>query len=957
VVKAAKGQFLQVRVEQDRLPLALRWSTLGGKTIAELQNYTSDNQPMVLSAVTGAEGAHSIEVKLQSAPAPMAYRIELSARPAREADSNEIRGEAAYNEGRALLSVAGADNARKAIAKFEEASALWRMNSLGGRVALAELQLSEAYFMAGDAQKSLEWSTAALSKYRALDDARGIVAALNNIGVAHSNLGAPKRAVGAYLEALSFAKRLPERSHEGTLLNNLGRSYSNLSELDSAIHYLNEALAVWRTAKDVRWQAITLNNLGLAYRAKGEFDLAREMLDQSLIFRRASGDLLGEANTISNLGLIDVEQEDYKSALERFESVLALRRKLGSAREVAFALHQIGSCYVKLGITTKAQPYLEAALENRRTIGDRIGVVATSNALARNYLLAGHPERAKELLDQALVITREMGTRIEEAVTLSNLARTSDALGDRKKALALVQSAIEINEAVRGSIADPESRAAYLAAARGQYEFMTSVLMGLSSSEPQEHYVEQAFENAERAHARGLLDLLEEARIDIRAGVDPSLIAKEKELRSRLTRTTNERTRLCTFRTAGSQSARLDQEISVIARELSDMQAEIRRQNPRYTTIPNGALLSAAGTQHEVLDRDTALLEYNLGDDRSYMWLITSESVAAFPLPGRKEIERLARNAYRALSLGQIEDPAPAELSRAVLGPVARDLTKQRLAIVADGALLDIPFGALPLPDESRETLISRMEIVYSPSASTMMLLRSGAATRPVATRTAAILSDPVFRSDDPRVTSVRGVSSVESGMPVFDRLLSSRKEAAAIASLLPGADVRTDFAATRQFLLEPGLDQYRILHLATHSLLNSRHPEQSAVVLSLVDRQGRAVDGLLPLPEVFGLKLGADLVVLSACETALGKQVLGEGLVGLARAFMLAGAPRVVASLWQVSDQATAEFMRRFYTAMVRGNLPPAAALRVAQLEMRKQARWARPYYWAGFVLQGDWR
>jgi CHAT domain-containing protein len=191
----------------------------------------------------------------------------------------------------------------------------------------------------------------------------------------------------------------------------------------------------------------------------------------------------------------------------------------------------------------------------------------------------------------------------------------------------------------------------------------------------------------------------------------------------------------------------------------------------------------------------------------------------------------------------------------------------------------------------------------------------------------------------------------------VFDRLPSSRKEAAAIASLLPGADVRTDFAATRQFLLEPGLDRYRILHLATHSLLNSRHPEQSAVVLSLVDRQGRAVDGLLPLPEVFKLKLGADLVVLSACETALGKQVLGEGLVGLARAFMLAGAPRVVASLWQVSDQATAEFMKLFYTAMVKGNLPPAAALRVAQLEMRKQARWARPYYWAGFVLQGDWR
>jgi CHAT domain-containing protein len=165
------------------------------------------------------------------------------------------------------------------------------------------------------------------------------------------------------------------------------------------------------------------------------------------------------------------------------------------------------------------------------------------------------------------------------------------------------------------------------------------------------------------------------------------------------------------------------------------------------------------------------------------------------------------------------------------------------------------------------------------------------------------------------------------------------------------------DFDATRKFLLEPGLDQYRVLHLATHSLLNSRHPEQSAVAFSLVDRQGRPIAGLLPLHEVFRLKLGADLVVLSACQTELGKEVLGEGLVGLARAFMLAGTPRVVASLWEVSDQATAEFMTRFYTAMVKRNLPAAAALRVAQLEMQKQTRWTRPYYWAGFVLQGEWK
>jgi CHAT domain-containing protein len=206
-------------------------------------------------------------------------------------------------------------------------------------------------------------------------------------------------------------------------------------------------------------------------------------------------------------------------------------------------------------------------------------------------------------------------------------------------------------------------------------------------------------------------------------------------------------------------------------------------------------------------------------------------------------------------------------------------------------------------------------------------------------------------------VNPAASLSAAARGTASFERLPSSRKEASAIASILPGAEVRTDFDATRQFLFKPGLEQYRILHIATHSLLNSRHAEQSGVAFSLVDRQGRPIDGFLPLHEVFHLKLRANLVVLSACQTALGKEVLGEGLVGLARAFMLAGSPRVVASLWQVSDQATAELMERFYTAMVTKRLSASAALRAAQLEMRKQSRWARPYYWAGFVLQGDWQ
>ena len=190
-------------------------------------------------------------------------------------------------------------------------------------------------------------------------------------------------------------------------------------------------------------------------------------------------------------------------------------------------------------------------------------------------------------------------------------------------------------------------------------------------------------------------------------------------------------------------------------------------------------------------------------------------------------------------------------------------------------------------------------------------------------------------------------------------RLPFSREEAASIAALARPKDMlsATDFAANRSAALGAALADYRVVHFATHGLIDSERPELSGLVLSLVTDRGAPQDGFLRLHDIFNMRLNADLVVLSACQTALGKEIRGEGLVGLTRAFMYAGAPRVVASLWQVSDLATAELMKRFYPGMLQRHLPAAAALRAAQLDMSADPRWAPPYFWAGFVLQGDWR
>jgi CHAT domain-containing protein len=344
---------------------------------------------------------------------------------------------------------------------------------------------------------------------------------------------------------------------------------------------------------------------------------------------------------------------------------------------------------------------------------------------------------------------------------------------------------------------------------------------------------------------------------------------------------------------------------------------------------------------------------------------------------------------------GEAMQGAALALSHTLLGPVAVELGKKRLVVVAEGALQYIPFAALPAPLNGRAAnpsqanspaspgvpLVAEHEIVSLPSASTVALLRRETEGREPAAKLAIVLADPVFSKDDPRVALLYSASgsasssaansdnleraelsersAKESGLPGFDRLRASRREAETIVELAGknNAVEELDFDSSRETATSEALGQYRIVHIATHGLLNSRNPELSGLVFSLVDRQGNPENGFLEAQDIYNLKLGADLVVLSACQTALGKEIRGEGLVGLTRAFMYAGVPRVVASLWKVPDQATTELMQKFYRGILQQGLQPAAALRAAQFSMWKEPRRSAPYYWAGFTLQGEWK
>ncbi len=388
---------------------------------------------------------------------------------------------------------------------------------------------------------------------------------------------------------------------------------------------------------------------------------------------------------------------------------------------------------------------------------------------------------------------------------------------------------------------------------------------------------------------------------------------------------------------------------------------------------------------------------------------VTRSDISSYVLPKRAEIEAAARRVYnlliarqpvrgetikqyqaRVAKASEEYSARAAELSQMLLGPIAAQLGNKRLLVVSEGALQYIPFAALPVPQgtgsnqnnsnpDAHTPLIVDREVLSLPSASALMVLRAETSGRKPAPKAIAVLADPVFDEDDPRVKltgprrkrataidssavkparTVRDVGAMETGGSL-SRLPFSREEAEAILAItLTDQGMKAlDFNANRALATSGELGKYRVVHFATHGLLNSEHPELSGIVLSLVDEQGQPQDGFLGLHDIYNLDLPSELVVLSACRTGLGKEVKGEGLIGLTRGFMYAGAARVVASLWKVDDDATAEFMKRFYQEMLGKGMRPAAALRAAQVEMWKQKQWKSPYYWAAFVLQGEWK
>ncbi|HWS88702.1 MAG TPA: CHAT domain-containing protein [Pyrinomonadaceae bacterium] len=861
--------------------------------------------------------------------------------------------------------------------------------------------LGEIYYWLADVETALAHHKRASDVWLLLGDKAGQSLAQVGVGYDHSIRGDVDKALTAFGLALDLAQSAGDRRGEALAACALATQYGMIGEGQRALGFYDRALRFFRADGDRFHEARTLNGLAYIYYQVGESRKALNLYEQTLQIYVSLGHRQGESAVRILTGRIYDEAGRTREALEQYRRALSISRALSNRLMQSYALGYIGKAFDSLGDSGQALLNYRSALELNRLGGDRREEAYTLANIGRVLLGRGDYADALEHYGRALALSRGVGDLRAAALALYDIARAERGRGDLEAARARVEEAIRLSDAFRAKVAGQEMRASYSATVHQQYEFYVDVLMRLHGRRPSEKFEAAAFEASERGRALSLLETLAESRKDIRQGVDPELLKRERELQRLLSAKAERRIQLASAKARTEEVAAVEKELGELTAEFQRLEGQIRAVSPHYAALVQPVPLTLAELQRKVLDADTVLLEYALGEERSFVWAVTPDSIRSFELPARAEVEKVSRLVYELLTArvrrveGETEpqwrarvrkaeaeyEDASVALGRMLLGPVAAGLEGKRLVVVADGALQYVPFAALPVETRGRAgraPLIAEHEVVSLPSASVLALMREMLRGRAPAPRSVAVLADPVFDRDDERLAASKGVrarrrdaeadwaAAGQRALRSFDgldegggiaRLPFSQREAKAIAESAGDGMLALGFRASRATALSPELAQYRYVHFATHGLLNGEHPELSGILLSLFDEAGRRQDGFLELHEIYNLNLPAELVVLSACQTALGKDVKGEGLVGLTRGFMYAGARRVVSSLWKVDDSATAELMGEFYREMLGKGLRPAEALRAAQLRLRSQPRWRSPYYWAAFTLQGEWR
>lgn len=821
-----------------------------------------------------------------------------------------------------------------------------------------------------------------------------IAKSLNQLAVLLLREGDFRNAESSFLEALAIDEKSAPNAAETALgYANLAVIYQDNGDLGKAEKYYRRALTIGeKTFPGSFSLAGILTDFGVLARWRGNLDAAEEYHREALSIAEKLKINSSIADIFDNISDCRVDRGDLLGAEAYQQRALAMRRSAGSILPISVSLAALGKVARLQGRLDLAEDYYRRAIRNVEKLMPPPPYRATFLAgLGDVYRDRGNFREAEEEYRQALAVMDQLTPRSFDRTEIrAALGAVLWAQGHSDEASEEYRQAlddVEYQTASMGPAAEAQAR--YRARRVRYYREYIDLLT-------EQGKTELAFEISESSHARALFEVLEQGQIEVRKGIQASLLTREQNLRHLLNAKSQYGFRLVMGNHREEQVAALDRELTDLRESYQQVEAEIRMSSPGYAALTQPRPLTVNQIQ-ALLDPETVLLEYSLGQKHSHIWIIGESSLEVRELPEGSAIERLAAQFHRAIStrpcsinrgpeLKSIDSICPdraserlaMRLSRMILSPLSDKIAGKRLVIVPDGALHYVPFSALPAPDAPTVPLILKHEIVSLPSASVLAAIRRANTNRRFSGEV-AILADPVFEPTDYRVTGKVSVlfsptGSRQAGEPLsgsaaqigamkrdafhLRRLIYSREEANAILALTRPANTMTalDFRANRTTVLNPELARYRIIHFATHGFIDTKHPELSGLVLSLVNRQGKPQDGFVGLEDIYNLELPVDLVVLSACSTGLGEEIKGEGVISLTRGFMYAGARRVVASLWNVNDFATSELMASFYRAMERKKMAPAAALREAQIHLWSTKQWRSPYYWAAFQIQGEW-
>lgn len=835
-------------------------------------------------------------------------------------------------DNRSLLSQGKFDDVTR---NAEQALALSQQIGDLGRQSRSTLQIATAAYHTGLVQIAIEkFKQAALLAEQAGDNNLQSLSLNSAASLLHS-AGAFEEALSFYTKSLALRRRLKDRRGEATVLAQMSPLYRDTGDLATGDRLLQDALSITRELK-----------------ANGKED---KQLEDYILNRIAYGEYLRGNNS---------------AALSAYQNAIANETARTSGATKFEARQMLVVINTSLRNWEQVATLSVEALELARSlkITDAEDLPLAYLGWAQFHL--GKPREALDSLLRAVASSRQNGNRLQETDSLESLAEVQRALGQNEAAAATYREAVNLVELERVRMIPTETSKG------GWVSTNHRIFSGAINSLVSLHKESEAFEIAETYHARAFLDVLAESKIDLRRDLTTAQKQQEEAIFTQITGIQKE---LWNPKLENERERKLRDDLQHAEQQLESFKLEVRRANPRYTSFKYPQPLNVDRISRELLDADTALIEFVMGEDSSFAWVIHQGRVSTVTLPSQKEIEALVRD-YRASLSEKVSVSAPRSIAkinaqgsalyRKLFGAMAAKIsTARKLIIVPDGSLWYLPFETLSGPRKTplkgkpgNEYLIERFAISYAPSATALSIIRE---TNRTVKDTKGIIAfgDPLYRmtnlegQETAKVEEMRSRtrdSQVERGF-VFTQLPYTREEVNAIASLFDPAERRTFLGAEAQEerVKTENLTPYRYVHFAAHGMIDEEFPARSGIVLSATGNSRE--DGVLQMSEVMRLRLSADLVTLSACRTGLGKLLSGEGMIGLTRAFHYAGARSVVVSLWNVNDIATSELMKAFYHNLKVG-LAKDEALRKAKLELLKgkQRTWQHPYYWAPFVLVG---